>query len=338
MVIFLIIMLIGIYADKAIDEKGEGPPSLPPVNSGKVDPRLPADVEPAPKEGVGTLVGASQEVLIKKYGEPVRREPSAYGYTWWVYKTSESYMLAGVQNSQVVTIFAKGEMNTSPFLLGRSASEIFRSRYPEAEIVAHANDSYYRFELSEEELNIRPLIPIGDFYAQLYIDQQTGILSGIRFMTADVLLKMKPYELVYEGVLPEVPSPGRSAWVHIERGSEAQLADISQFIRDKEGVPALVWAPELNSAAKSHSQDMFEADYFGHQSPRFGDLKQRLTRAGLFFDQADEMINANYPDAPAAMEAWLNSPDERELLLSDTFTSFGTGAYRTHFTQILTGK
>ncbi|WP_050181548.1 CAP domain-containing protein [Domibacillus robiginosus] len=338
LIIFLIMMLVGIYTDKAIDEKSNEPPALPPVNSGQVDPDLPANVEPAPEEGVGALIGKPQEALVKKYGQPTRREPSAYGYTWWVYKSPEHYMLAGVEKSHVVTIFAKGELDTSPFSLGRSASEIFSSRYPETEIVAHANNSYYRFELSEEELNIRPLVPIGDFYAQLYIDQQTGILSGVRFMTADVLLKMKPYELVYEGILPEVPSLGRSAWVHIERGSEAQLADISNFIREKEGLPALFWTPALSSAAKSHSQDMFEANYFGHQSPRFGDVKQRLSKAGLTFEKVDEIINANYPDAPAAMEAWLNAPDERELLLNDTFTSFGAGAYRTHFTQIFTGK
>lgn len=331
-------MLVGVYADKAIDDTSKEPPALPPVNSGQVDPALPADIEPAPEEGAGSLIGESQEMLIKEYGEPVRREPSAYGYTWWVYKSSEHYMLAGIQDSRVVTIFAKGDLNTAPFLLGRSANEIFSSRYPGTEIIVHANNSYYRFELSEEELNIRPLIPIGDFYAQLYVDQQSGTLSGIRFMTADVLLKMKPYELVYEGVLPEVSNPGRSAWVHIERGSEAQLADISNFIRQRKGVPVLLWSPPLNEAAKSHSKEMFEDGYFGHESPQFGDIKQRLTKAGVSYGSADESINANYPDAPAAMEAWLNSPEERELFLSESFTLFGTGAYRTHFTQIFTGE
>ncbi|MET1031154.1 CAP domain-containing protein [Domibacillus tundrae] len=282
-------------------------------------------------------MGKSVDVLVKEYGEPVRKEPSAYGYEWWVYKSAGRYMLAGVENSRVVTIFAKGDINTVPFSIGRSANEIFSSRYPEMEIVVHAKDSYYRFELSEEELNIRPLIPIGDFYAQLYIDQQTGTLSGIRFMTAGVLLKLKPYELVYEGTLPEVPYPGMSAWVHIERGSEAQLADMSNFVRQQAGMPVLLWTPEIKASAKSHSKDMFEAGYFGHESPRFGNVKQRLTEAGLSFNTSNEMISANYMDAPAAMEAWLNSQEDRAILLDESFTSFGTGAYRTHFTQIFTG-
>lgn len=330
-------MLIGIYTDKAIDEKSNEPPAPPPVNSGQVDPAPPAETAPVPDEGAGALIGKSAERLVKEYGEPVRKEPSAYGYEWWVYKSSGRYLLAGVENNRIVTIFAKGNINTAPFSIGRSANEIFSSRYPETEIVVHANDSYYRFELSEEELNLKPLIPIGDFYAQLYINQQTGTLSGIRFMTADVLLKMKPYELVYEGTLPEIPYPGMSAWVHIERGSEAQLADMSNLVRQQAGIPALLWIPEIKAPAKSHSKDMFEAGYFGHESPEFGDVKQRLTEAGLSFNMSDEMISANYMDAPAAMEAWLNSPEDRDVLLDESFTSFGTGAYRTHFTQIFTG-
>lgn len=331
-------MLIGIYTDKAIDESSNEPPSLPPVNSGQVDPAMPSEVDPAPAEGAGALIGKSAEVLVEKYGNPVRKEPSAYGYEWWIYKADQYYMMAGIEKSQVVTIFAKGEINTEPFFLNRSSNEIFSSRYPETEIVVGANDSYYRFELSEEELNVRPLIPIGDFYAQLYIDQQSGTLSGIRFMTTDVLLKMKPYELVYEGTLPEVPYPGRSLWTHIETGSAAQLADLTSFVRRQEGVNPNVWSPTLNELAKSHSKDMFESDFFDHESPRFGNIEERLAAAGITGLPAEELISANYMDAPAAMEAWLHSQEERELLLNDSFSSYGTGAYRTHFTQIFTGS
>ncbi|WP_046175152.1 CAP domain-containing protein [Domibacillus indicus] len=330
-------MLIGVYTDKAIDEKSNEPLKPPPVNIGEVEPELPAEVEPAPGEGSGSIIGKSADLLVKEYGEPIRKDPSAYGYEWWVYKSSGQYMLAGIESGHVVTVFAKGNINTAPFTLGRSSNEIFSSRYPETEIVVHANDSYYRFELSEEELNLRPLIPIGDFYAQLYIDQQTGTLSSVRFMTADVLLKMRPYELVYEGTLPEVPLPEMSEWVHIERGSEAQLADISNLVREQAGVPRLLWKPEIRALAREHSKDMLEAGFFDHESPEFGNVKERLTGAGIAFQASNELISANYVDAPAAIEAWLNSAEEREILLDRSYSSFGTGAYRTHFTQIFTG-
>ncbi len=330
-------MLIGIYTDKAINESEKKPPAPPSVNSGPVDPPLPAKTESAPNKGAGALIGKTEEELLKKYGSPVRKDPSPYGYEWWVYKKETAYMLAGVEDGQVVTVYATGEISTLPFKLGKSFNSIFKSRYPETEIIIHANKSYYRFELSEEELNVRPLIPIGNFYAQLYIDQVSGTLSGVRFMTAEVLLKMKPYELVYEGVLPQMHSPGRSAWAHIEQGNEKQMAELTNVLRKRFKVKPLNLSLPLAKAAKAHSKEMFEKRFFNHNSPENGNLEQRLRKSKIPFGKSGENIGANYADAPAAIEDWLNSPEQRKILLDNSFSLFGVGAYRKHYTQIFTG-
>jgi uncharacterized protein YkwD len=339
LIIFLIIMLTGIYADKAKDErKEETIPALPPVNSGQVEPSKETATEKTPESGAGSFIGEPAEKLLTAYGPPVRKEPSAYGYEWWVYHTGSAYFLAGVENNQIVTIYATGNMDTSPFTLGISSNEIFRSRYPETEVVVNANDSYYRLELSEEDLNVRPLVPLGNFYAQLYIDQFSGTLSAVRFMTKDVLLKMQPYELVYQGKLPEVPSLGRSAWVHIEKGSEQQMYELTNVMRSRFGLSSLEWDAAAAAAAKNHSKDMFAAGYFDHDSPQFGDLKNRLERAGAVYSAAGENIAANYVDAAAAMEGWLNSKEHREVMFGESFSTLGTGAYRKHYTQNFTGE
>lgn len=330
-------MLVGIYTEKSIDERKKETPAPPSVNSGQVDPPLPEETEAAPQNGAGSLIGKPIEVLVSEYGNPVRKEPSAYGYIWWVYKKENSYMLAGIENEKVVTIYATGSINTAPFELGRSSNEVFKSRYPETEVIIHAHKSYYRFELSEEELNVRPLVPIGDFYAQLYIDQVSGSLSGVRFMTKDILLRMKPYELIYEGTLPEAPSPGRSAWVHIEKGNEIQLIEMTNLVRKRLNVKPLEWSPDLAKIAKSHSIEMVEKNYFDHESPENGGLEQRLKQMSILFNKSGENIGANYVDAPAAMEDWLNSPEQRDTLLNKSFSSVGIGVYRKHYTQIFTG-
>ncbi|OAH62187.1 CAP domain-containing protein [Domibacillus aminovorans] len=337
LIIFLIMMLAGIYTDKSMNERKEETTPVPPsVNSGRVEPAEETKTETTPNSGAGSFIGESAEKLLTLYGPPVRKEPSAYGYDWWVYHTGNAYFLAGVENNRIVTIYATGNMDTEPFTLGISSNEIFRSRYPETEIVVNANDSYYRFELSEEDLNLRPIVPIGNFYAQLYIDQFSGTLSAVRFMTKDVLLKMRPYELVYQGTLPEVPSPGRSAWVHIERGSEQQIYEITNVMRSRFGLSLLEWNTGAAAVAKSHSKDMFSAGYFDHESPQFGGLEDRLRRADVMYGAAGENIAANYVDAAAAMEGWLNSKEHREVMLSESFSTLGTGAYRKHYTQNFT--
>ncbi|OMP68772.1 hypothetical protein BTO28_00160 [Domibacillus epiphyticus] len=303
-----------------------------------VEPEKETTAEKVPDSGVGSLIGKSIETLLHHYGPPLRKEPSAYGYEWWVYQTENTYFLAGVENQNVVTVYATGSTDTDPFTLGIPSSEIFRSRYPETEIVVNANESYYRFELSEEDLNVRPLVRIGSFYAQLYIDQFTGTLSAVRFMTKDVLLKMQPYELVYQGSKPEVPSPGRSEWVHIERGSEQQMYEITNVMRGRSGLSSLDWNPGAAMAAKNHSKDMFEAGYFDHESPQYGELEDRLERSGVEYGSAEENIAANYVDAAAAMEGWLNTQEHREIILSESYSSLGTGVYRKHYTQNFTGE
>ncbi|WP_159434202.1 CAP domain-containing protein [Domibacillus mangrovi] len=337
LIIFLIIMLAGIYTDKSKNgRKEETTPGPPPVNSGQVEPAKEMETEKIPESGAGSFIGESTEKLLTAYGPPVRKEPSAYGYDWWVYHTGNAYFLAGVENNRIVTIYATGNMDTEPFILGISSKEIFRSRYPETEIVVNANNSYYRFELSEEDLNLRPIVPIGNYYAQLYIDQFSGTLSAVRFLTKDVLLKMKPYELVYQGELPEVSSPGRSAWVHIERGNEQQIYEITNMMRSRYGLSLLKWNTGAAAAAKNHSKDMFASGYFDHESPQFGGLEDRLERANVMYHSSGENIAANYVDAAAAVEGWLNSKEHREIMLSESFSTLGTGAYRKHYTQNFT--
>lgn len=337
LIVILIVMLAGIYTDKSMNErKEEVPPVPPPVSSGQVEPAKEIETEKTPESGAGSFIGKPAETLLTLYGRPVRKEPSAYGYDWWVYHMGNAYFLAGVEKNRIVTIYATGNMDTEPFTLGISSSEIFRSRYPETEIIVNANDSYYRFELSEEDLNLRPIIPIGNFYAQLYIDQLSGTLSAVRFMTKDVLLKMKPYELVYQGTLPETPSPGRSEWIHIERGSEQQIYEITNVMRSRFGLSTLEWNTEVAAVAKSHSKDMFSKGYFDHESPQFGSLEDRLKRADVTYSTAGENIAANYVDAAAAVEGWLNSKEHREVMLSESFSTLGAGAYRKHYTQNFT--
>ncbi|WP_156136638.1 CAP domain-containing protein [Bacillus badius] len=286
-----------------------------------------------PASGAGFYIGKDSALLIKKMGDPIRKDLSAYGYEWWVYKKEHQYVQFGVENNQVVTAYAAGETDVSPFKMEQPAKDLFQTYDLRMDVVVENGSGTYRFELSEEDFNIRPVVRVGDIYAQLYIDKFSGTLSSVRYLTTDYLVKQRPYEMVYRGELPDEPELPDDVWQQIEEGSEKQIVDLTNIIREKHNLNELAWDPETAKVAKQHSKEMYEKQYFAHESPSAGDLGDRLKKAKVDYQLAGENIAANYTDGPAAVEGWLNSKGHREALLEKEFTLLGVGVYQRYYTQ-----
>lgn len=287
------------------------------------------------EEGLAATIGKKVKEIKKKYGEPARIDPSAYGYDWWIYnQKADHYFQLAVENGKVVSAYGIGEqVNVAPFKIGQSIDEIYSSLYAETSIDIEANGSTYRFELSEEDLNMRPIIDLGDKYAQLYLDKFTGTLSSVRFLNDTILLKHKPYELTYRGKLMPEEVLSDKEWAKIESGNEHQIFEISNIMRKRFHVEALQWDEPTAKVAYLHSLDMADAHYFSHVSKTKGDLADRLEAGNILYHSAGENIAANYVDAIAVMEGWLNSKGHREVLLNDSFTYLGVGVYEKYYTQ-----
>ncbi|EIJ81625.1 YlbC [Bacillus methanolicus PB1] len=280
-----------------------------------------------------TLIGKDAESLKTVLGEPNRIDPSYYDYEWWVYnKNPKKYVQAGVENGKVVIIYAIGsETNVAPFTIGQPIEQIHNTVLIEPSVNLEYANNYYRFELSEEDINTRPLVQIGGYFAELYIDRFTGTLSSVRFLDAKTLIKHRPYELVYRGKLIE--SSPEDGMEKIERGTEQQIFDITNIIRLRYDLNTLKWDEKTAEVAYSHSKDMYESGEFSHTSEKYGDLSNRLKAADVFYQLAGENIAANYVDGPAVVEGWMNSKDHRETLLSSEFTHLGVGVFQKHYTQ-----
>lgn len=282
------------------------------------------------------------ETLTEAYGEPDRKDLSAYGYTWWVYTDlQESYVQFGVLDDEIVTIYATGEgVDVSPIEIGQQYDTVTESYAASGdlefsdEVTYSGGFSSYTFLLSEEDVMTRPLVKLtNDIFIQNYFDTFTGELSSIRVLTADVLLKHRPYEMEYRGSLPDRPNLSEESWEKVEKGMEQQIFDITNIIRERHGSPPLDWEDSVRDVAFTHSKDMKENDYFSHNSLNGDGLKERLTSADVFYWTAGENIAAQYPDAPSAMEGWLNSEGHREALFNEDYTHLGVGVYRLYYTQ-----
>ncbi len=94
---------------------------------------------------------------------------------------------------------------------------------------------------------------------------------------------------------------------------------------------ALCVHPALQKAARAHSKDMIDRDYFSHDTKgRNEDACQRIRRYGYQWRACGE--NIGYNSTPDKMfDAWMNSPDHRGNILGGKYREVGIGAHTGNF-------
>lgn len=309
------------------------PNHTPPAQPQKGHHRF--EKEQTAKVGIVSLIGKTEEEVKKQFGQPIRIDDSAYDYKWWIYNQQTStYLQIGIMNGRVVTAFIGGEqIDVTPFRIGQPVQELFNLIPLSSTMEVSLRTGTYRFELSEQDMTVQPIVKMNDAYVQLYIDHFTGKISGIRVMDGETLVKLRPYELVYRGTLPSASPLSLQQQKRVEMANAKQIFEITNVIRKRYNVPPLDWHEKAAQVAYEHSKDMKDNRYFSHKSPTRGDLKDRLLSAHIPFQVAGENIAAQYIDGIAAVEGWLNSKSHRDTLLSPQFTHLGVGVAGQYYTQ-----
>lgn len=289
--------------------------------------------EPRPEQGVSVYIGQPIAKFQAQYGEPNRIEQSYYGYDHWVYTNTDLYMIAGVEDGKVVTIAVAGEkIDTTPFKIGENLESVYSKVSIQPEVELEFEKGVYRFELFENDINSRPLIELGDIYAQLYFDNFEGKLLFIRYSDKETLLKHQPYDMTYRGELVEVEMSDVE-WEAADQASERQIFELTNLIRQRYSFQGLALDEETREVAYFHSQDMYDTETFSHISEKYGDLADRLEARNIFYESAGENIAYLYADSIAVVAGWLNSQGHRETFLDEDFTHLGVGVYKKYYTQ-----
>lgn len=122
---------------------------------------------------------------------------------------------------------------------------------------------------------------------------------------------------------------------------EARVAQLINRERVARGKPRLSIDSRLVQAARRHSQDMADNDFFSHYGSDGSSPLDRIRAAGYSFRTASEAIAGGYGSPEQVVEAWMNSPVHRSILLGD-YTDIGVGyvyklgsAYRHYWTADL---
>lgn len=335
-----IVLVVFIYLDNPVQENEL---IMGPHNSGQLIPQQVTEVsEPLtifdrPKEGISTLIGKPSQTLIDLYGKPVRIEPSGFDYDWWVYNESFStYRLFGVSDDVVVQSFAiGGDVDVAPYKIGQTLTDIYRFTLVQSEITMSIDSNTYTFSLTEEDINTRILVQFNDLFAILYIDMDDQELEAVRYIDAKTLLKLKPYDILYNGMMIDVETPASFLQASIDRANERQVVEMTNVIRHRHGLQVLESNYALQQLARNHSEEMAKNNIVINETFEIPKFSDQLKESSIDFTRAAGNTAAFYFDAGEAVNGWLNSKDHRATILGEWYTHTGVGVYSNYYTQNL---
>jgi uncharacterized protein YkwD len=87
----------------------------------------------------------------------------------------------------------------------------------------------------------------------------------------------------------------------------------------------LVMEPSLQCAARMHSLDMDERNFFAHDNPSGEGPSQRMDDAGYDGRTWGENIAGGSSDAEGTMDQWMDSPGHCSNIMNPSFSQIGVG-------------
>ncbi len=116
--------------------------------------------------------------------------------------------------------------------------------------------------------------------------------------------------------------------------TEKRTLDLHNQTRASNGLPAFCVQPKLTTAARAHSQEMLEKDYFSHNSyngETFGARLKRFgyTSSGYSYYTVGENISwgsGSYGSPDSIFKGWMNSTGHKANILNKNFRQIGIGA------------
>lgn len=260
----------------------------------------------------GIEIGDEVDKLTYRLGKPDRIDPSEYAYSWYVYNQNNAELkLYGVLDGKVAAQFSvtkKGWKLPGGLTTGQTLSNAQKGLSGVTD--AEKKDTYYAYTMN----GIR---------TTLFIDTQDGNkISGI--------LRQQ------SSLAKQTPGTKDTAF---RDAMERQLFDLTNAERAVRGISALQWDKLASAAARGHSENMRDKQFFSHKNLDNKTPFDRMKAKGISYRLASENIAAGFDNSIFAHYTLLNSTSgHRETLLNDKLTRLGTGValggyYQVYYTQ-----
>ncbi len=258
------------------------------------------------------LIGTTNASLVKTYGNPNRKEPSEYGFTWHVYnKDYKNFFMAGVSNGKVVALYTSAKVMTYGTKVKFNDTRA-AVRKAMGTPVSYTQVNNTVFVLNKR--NERDYFKVGSNYVIVFYDNIAG---------GRVTSMMIVAQSTQNAVLAKLPKLSSS----LERAYERISVDLVNASRVRRGLKKLTVDTKTAKLALSRSVDMRNRNYFDHYTP----APQRLSpfdqarRMGIRFSSMGENIAYGDHNAIFAHESFMNSSSHRNIVLRSVYTKIGTG-------------
>jgi uncharacterized protein YkwD len=160
---------------------------------------------------------------------------------------------------------------------------------------------------------------------------RVGTIACIAILVA---LAVTPAIAMAQDATATTPASTPSATFQLTK-AEQTLFDLVNKQRTKHGLAKLRVGTRLTNAARAHSREMGEAQYFAHDSASGETFARRLirfgyVRTGYRFWKAGEDIyygSGLYSSPVCVIDAWMKSPAHRAVILTQCFRDIGVGVY-----------
>ena len=103
----------------------------------------------------------------------------------------------------------------------------------------------------------------------------------------------------------------------------SQVLDLTNKARTAQGENALSLNEQLNQAALAKAVDMFNEQYWAHNSPSGKTPWVFVRGVGYKYSAAGENLARDFGDAPSMVNAWMASPSHKANILQDKYKDIG---------------
>jgi uncharacterized YkwD family protein len=112
-----------------------------------------------------------------------------------------------------------------------------------------------------------------------------------------------------------------------------QVFNLVNQERSNAGLNTLTNNGPLSAMALVKAKDMYNNNYFDHNSPSYGSPFDMMKSFGIQFTYAGENIAKGQRSPQEVMTSWMNSPGHRQNILNSHFTKIGVAYYNGEWVQ-----
>lgn len=280
-------------------------------------------------------IGESITALKVEWGEPERIDPlpqkSLYGYIYNGNSLTEPYLIVGVKGEKIVSYFTIAKnftaydavistndnetiQQTKLIQQGASAQSMIDAGWSEP--------GTYEFDAldsskSEARVGTEAYYKLTDnAYIYAFSDYFDGGDKSIYGMYA-FSGECTKYSMMYRTYMTFTDE--------ILRAAEQEVYEMTNAYRNYMGKALFKQEDRATAAARKHSEDMANNNYFQHNSLDGSKFSARLTAEGISWSGAGENICAGAGDAINMVIGWIGSSGHRKGMLTD-FKYIGVGA------------